>query len=233
MAKGASQSSTGVILTLAAVATAAALWFLLRSSPQTVDLPTDATGGVVPVVVVPREGADSIGADEGVPGTVEGAVVETDESPSSELDGAEPEEQTEEDREAEEIERRVEAFDALTDRWREPVEKGCPVSLEQIEAFRRQFKDVPKDRKEECLQRALNLIPDENVMVLAGILLDKGEARELVELVFQDVLNRDESCKQPILKEIFKDKTHPCWADTAWILDVTGELSGTEKQPEN
>ena len=24
--------------------------------------------------------------------------------------------------------------------------------------------------------------------------------------------------------KIFKDKSHPCWADTAWILDVTGEL---------
>lgn len=33
-----------------------------------------------------------------------------------------------------------------------------------------------------------------------------------------------EVAKKPILQQIFKDKTHPCWADTAWILDVTGEL---------
>ena len=26
----------------------------------------------------------------------------------------------------------------------------------------------------------------------------------------------------PILKQIFKDKSHPCWADTAWIFDATG-----------
>ena len=39
-----------------------------------------------------------------------------------------------------------------------------------------------------------------------------------------DILNRDEDVKKPILQEIFKDKSHPCWADTAWILDVTGEL---------
>ena len=33
-----------------------------------------------------------------------------------------------------------------------------------------------------------------------------------------------EVAKKPILQQIFKDKTHHCWADTAWILDVTGEL---------
>ena len=33
-----------------------------------------------------------------------------------------------------------------------------------------------------------------------------------------------EVAKKPILQQIFKDKTHHCWADAAWILDVTGEL---------
>ena len=32
-----------------------------------------------------------------------------------------------------------------------------------------------------------------------------------------------------ILSLIFKDKDHPCWADTAWILDVTGELPQKEE----
>ena len=67
-------------------------------------------------------------------------------------------------------------------------------------------------------------MPDDNVMLLAGILMDKSIDKELVELVFNDVLNRDEEVKKPILQEIFKDKSHPCWADTAWILDVTDDL---------
>ena len=46
--------------------------------------------------------------------------------------------------------------------------------------------------------------------------------------MFNDVLNRDEEVKKLILPKIFKDKTHPCWADTAWILDVTGELPKKE-----
>jgi hypothetical protein len=35
--------------------------------------------------------------------------------------------------------------------------------------------------------------------------------------------------KKPILKELFKDREHPNWADTAWILDVTGEMPKQEK----
>ena len=99
------------------------------------------------------------------------------------------------------------------------------VTMADVEAFSQQFAKVPKARKEECLHRALNLIPDENVMLLAGILMDKTQDKELVEIAFNDILNRDEDVKKPILQQIIKDKTHPCWADTAWILDVTGEAS--------
>lgn len=127
----------------------------------------------------------------------------------------------EERREAEE-EKAVDTFDALTDKWMEPSGKG--VTMEEIKKFGETFKKVPKSRKDECIHRALNLVPDDNVMLLAGILLDKTYDKEIIETVFNDILNRDESVKKPIMKEIFKDKSHPCWADVAWILDVTGEL---------
>ena len=96
-----------------------------------------------------------------------------------------------------EEERLVDEFDNLTDAWCEPVKRA--VKMEEIDTFVRKFRAVPKARKEECLQRALNLIPDDNVMLLAGILMDKSQ-----------------------------DKEHPCWADTAWILDVTGEIPETK-----
>lgn len=126
----------------------------------------------------------------------------------------------EEKREAEE-DKCVDDFDALTDKWMEPSDKG--VTMMDVDSFAAMFRKVPEARKEECLQRALNLVPDENVMLLAGILMDKTQPKELVELVFNDVLNRDEEVKKPILQQIFQDKEHPCWADTAWILDATGE----------
>ena len=125
-----------------------------------------------------------------------------------------------------EEERLVDEFDNLTDAWCEPVKRA--VKMEEIDTFVRKFRAVPKARKEECLQRALNLIPDDNVMLLAGILMDKSQDKELIELVYNDVLNRDEDVKKPVLQEIFKDKEHPCWADTAWILDVTGEIPETK-----
>ena len=128
---------------------------------------------------------------------------------------------TEEEKREEEEEKRVDAFDDMTDKWMEPSETG--VTMADVDAFAAQFRKVPDDRKEECLQRALNLVPDENVMLLAGILMDKTQDKELIELIYNDVLNRDESVKEPILKQIYADKDHPCWADTAWILDATGD----------
>lgn len=129
---------------------------------------------------------------------------------------------TEEERRADEEEKLVDSFDALTDKWMEPSSSG--VNMADIKFFGDAFRKVPKARKEECLQRALNLVPDENVMLLAGVLMDKSQDKELLELVYNDILNRDEEVKQPILQQIYKDKEHPCWADTAWILDVTDTL---------
>ena len=138
----------------------------------------------------------------------------------------EPEMTEEEKREAEE-EKRVEEFDKTVDKWMEP--QGKSVTMAEVDKFRDMFRRVPKARKEECVHRALNLIPDENVMLLAGILFDKEQDKEIIELVYNDVLNRDEDVKKPILQQIFKDREHPNWADTAWILDVTGELPNAKK----
>ena len=146
-----------------------------------------------------------------------------DSAGKEEADEAEEEEpQTEEEKREAEAEKKVDAFDNLTDKWMEPSAKG--VTMADVDNFAKAFRQVPKDRQDECIHRALNLIPDENVMLLAGVLMDKTMDKEIVETVYNDVLNRDEGVKKPILQEIFKDKSHPCWADTAWILDVTGEL---------
>ena len=92
-----------------------------------------------------------------------------------------------ENAEAEE-DRLVEAFDNLTDRWMKPMKDR--VSMEDVHAFVGQFGNVPKKRKKECLQRALNLIPDENVMLLVGILMDTAQEKELVRLVFNDIFTQ-------------------------------------------
>lgn len=116
--------------------------------------------------------------------------------------------------------REVDAFDALVDGWMEARPAG--VSIKDVEDFRNAFARVPDESRDECLHRALNLIPDENALLLAGVLLDKSFGKDVLETVFNDILNRDEQVKLPLLKSIHKDRAHPCWADAAWILDVTG-----------
>ena len=117
--------------------------------------------------------------------------------------------------------REVDAFDALVDGWMEARPAG--VSIKDAEDFRKALARVPNESRDECLHRALNLIPDENALLLAGVLLDKSFGKDVLEAVFNDILNRDEQVKLPLLKSIHKDRAHPCWADAAWILDVTGE----------
>lgn len=135
-------------------------------------------------------------------------------------DNADGESEPENDEQDEE-EKVVNEFDDFSDKWNDP--SGKEVTMSDIDEFKRRFLRVPGHRKGECLQRSLNLLPDDHVMLLAGILLDKSMDKEYLDMVFNDVLNRDEDVKKPILAELYKDKEHPCWADTAWIFDATGE----------
>ena len=207
-------------LVLAAVAVAAVIAVLLltrQDAAPTVDArdaaveESEAVEGRQDAVV--EETAERSETAEGHDSTEANEPEESD---------SEEEPQTEEEKREAEEEKLVEAFDDLTDKWQEPSAKG--VTMADIDNFAASFRKIPKARQDECIHRALNLIPDENVMLLAGVLMDKTMDKEIVETVYNDVLNRDEDVKKPILQQIFKDKTHPCWADTAWILDVTGEL---------
>lgn len=202
----------GLLLAVGAAAVIAGCWLFLK--PAKIPVEETADESVADVVRAPSAIA------EVEPATTAAGAAEADASePTAAEDAEEP--LTDEERAEAEAAKCADAFDELTDKWMFPSEKG--VTMADVDAFVKQFEAVPKDRKEECLQRALNLIPDENVMLLAGVLMDKTQDKELVELVFNDILNRDENVKKPIMQQIFQDKTHPCWADTAWILDVTGE----------
>ena len=209
------------VIALAAAAVAVALAFLWMVGGG--DRPADEASPdeAVSRRIVSSDAASRRGGTAATPAPVEYEPFEEDDEDAGSEDDDEEEQTEEEKREAEE-EKLVEAFDALTDRWEEAAEKG--ISMDDIAVFAAAFKALPKDRQDECIHRALNLIPDENVMLLAGVLMDKSVDKEIVEEVFNDVLNRDEDVKEPILREVFKDKDHPCWTDAAWILDATGEL---------
>ena len=193
-----------------------------RKEPDTVrqktglkEVPTRRVRTVAPSRGGAKRLADESDRTSAPEGAAKGSEDKADENES-------PQALSEEEQRERDEEKSVEAFDGLTDKWMEPAKDG--VTMKDIDEFVAQFRKVPKARKDECLHRALNLVPDENVMLLAGILMDKSQDKDLIETVYNDVLNRDEGVKKPILQQIFKDREHPCWADTAWILDVTGEL---------
>ena len=208
---------TYIAVAFAAAALAAVLFFALRKPAEapyaSVD-EEDASGETA------AEASESQGRRIRRSGDAE-APEETESDASTEDEGSDEDNDGNDSAENEEDpeEKAVDEFDAATDSWMEPK----TVSMDDVYKFGESFRKIPKSRKEECLQRALNLIPDDNVMLLAGILMDKSLEPEYLEAVFNDVLNRAEDVKKPILDLIYKDKTHHCWADVAWIKDVTGE----------
>lgn len=210
-----------VLVAVAAVAFVAAV-AILRHVGDGAPTASEGDSGRVPAATV--SGEDEIRASDGE-NTGDADPEMADSEPSG--DGEKQEEKTPEELQEEEAEKKVEAFDSLTDKWME--KPSGEVTMKDMDDFVAAFKSVPDARKDECLHRALNLVSDDHVLLLAGILFDKSIDKEYLELVFNDVLNRDEEVKKLILPKIFKDKEHPCWADTAWILDVTGELPKKEK----
>ena len=195
-----------VFLGLLAAVAAVALVLFIKPDRQAADVPATAQTANSDASGQARKRSRSASAKSGKMAEETPAVTETAET----ADVADADEQL------------VNTFDDLTDLWMDTEKKNSP-KISDINDFTARFKKLPEDRKTECLQRALNLIPDENIMLLVGILMDKTEKKEFIELVYNDVLNRGEDVKKTILKQIYKDKTHPCWADTAWIFDVTGE----------
>ena len=158
------------------------------------------------------------------PQSEEGEVASEDDSESGE--NVEP--QTEEEKREAAEEKAVNNFDDLTDKWTDEGGGKNP-TLKDVDAFVAQFRKIPEDRKDECIHRALNLIPDENVMLLAGVLMDRTQSDEIVDAVFSDILNRDEDVKLPVMKQVLKDPKHPCWEDAAWIVDVTQDAETADE----
>ena len=207
---------------VAVVLVVIAVWWVVAKSGEAESKSLQREGHFPSHIVdASSAGKQTATVGRGVPAAPESQEGEVSSGDDSEPQSAEEPQTEEEKREAEET-KLVDAFDGLTDKWQEPSKGG--VTMADVDNFAKAFRKIPKVRQDECIHRALNLIPDENVMLLAGVLMDKTMDKEIVETVYSDILNRDEDVKKPILQQIFKDKTHPCWADTAWILDVTGEL---------
>ena len=113
----------------------------------------------------------------------------------------------------------VESFYAAIEKWREP--RAAEPTPQEMSEFCAAFDKIPEERKIDEIHHAINLIPDENLLLLAAILFDKSQNRDVIDAIYSDILNRDESVKMPVVEKIYQDREHPCWAEAAWLLDVT------------
>ena len=205
-----------ILVALAAVVVAVVVW--RRNPPRN---ERGVSGGVQTERQASSGGDAARPSKPGAQSAVEGSqdVVESAADSDDAASAAQPSDSNPDPADAERA--LVEAFDGATDKWTNPVEGE--IAMKDVYAFAEAFSRVPTKYKQESLQRALNLIPDDNIMILAGLLMDKSLDNEYIMAVFQDVLNRSDEVKQPLLNEIYKDKTHPCWPEVAWIFDATGQ----------
>ena len=113
----------------------------------------------------------------------------------------------------------VESFYAAIEKWREP--RAASPTPQEMSEFCAAFDKIPEERKIDEIHHAINLIPDENLLLLAAILFDKSQNKDVIDAIYSDILNRDDSVKMPVVEKIYQDREHPCWAEAAWLLDVT------------
>jgi hypothetical protein len=93
------------------------------------------------------------------------------------------------------------------------------------------FDKLDKADQLDCIHHCLNLLPDEQFAVLYDILYDKTEDPEVLDAIFSDALNRPEAIKNPLMKDLRKDSTHPMFFESARILDVTGSAESRTSAP--
>jgi len=94
------------------------------------------------------------------------------------------------------------------------------VTLDDQLRIRDAFREMSEESRMEEVHHAMNLLPDESVAVMYGVLFDKTQPEEIMDVIFSDILNRDEAIKNPMMREIKKDKDHPMYTESARILDV-------------
>lgn len=218
-----------VLMTAVLAAAAAVVFYFLPKDVATIDLegPVEAEETVKSE---PSAGEIKEAARETPTKAPVEAAAEAAEPQSEPEENDEPENEIE-DPETVAAREAVEAFDAFVEDWRDEREGG--VTQEDIDAFKAAFARVHKENREEEIHVALNLLPDDHVMLLAGILLDTTEDPDILDLIMGDILNRSDEVKMPIIREVFKDKNHPSWETAAFIMgSLTDEGEPADEEQE-
>lgn len=120
-----------------------------------------------------------------------------------------------------ETEKKLQEWDNLVDNLAAATEVPTAKTLNDVKET---FDKLSQKDQVDAIHQAVNLLPDGQFSSLYGILFDKKENSEVLDVIFSDALNRSDDIKIPLMKQLIVDKTHPMFFESARILDATGEL---------
>ena len=109
-------------------------------------------------------------------------------------------------------------FNSLLDTYSKPLNRA--ITKADRAKVNQTLKRVSSKNRRDATKSILNLVPDENFGVMLDTLFDKSQPDEVVSAIFDDVLNRPRETKDPILKEVAKDRDHVNCAEARRILDI-------------
>lgn len=115
-------------------------------------------------------------------------------------------------------------------RWVKPWlsdERRRSVSRRDAERFAELLGGLSREDQEASLEEILAELPDAHYNLIKPILMDPSREEELLELLLQDLLNRNEGLKEPLLRELRVLNDHPLKAEVERIL----EASATDDPP--
>jgi hypothetical protein len=195
------------------------LTFLPAKKTVSVSEETETVGGVrservSPVRITPESAAEKKASvlKQRLSAELVGPAEEREKSGAKVSAGGSPEK-----KDAVAREKAVAAWEALVDQV--IGQKEAP-TVEQAKHVKEVFDKLDKDDQMDGVHRALNLFPDEQFPALYDILYDKKEDPEVLDAIFSDALNRPDELKNPLMKELRKDREHPMFFESARILDV-------------
>ena len=128
---------------------------------------------------------------------------------------------------------RLKAWEDFLEPYFEETGTNREITVDEMIRTKELFDSLNEEQRNDEIGHTMNLIPDESIGLLYGILFDPAEGAEITDTIFCDILNRDEDIKMPVMRQLLKMKDHPCYEDARHILSVAGDEDEEEKANSN
>ena len=97
-------------------------------------------------------------------------------------------------------------------------EEGRRPSASEVRKFKAAFDAFSAEQKRDNINEALNLFTDESIDCLTAILYDSSEPLDILNDVFNDIMNRPDEIRGKVFQHIVSDPKHPLLDEVRDIL---------------